>query len=642
MADDIFTQETVDKLNASALTFNEVVTSRAGGVSTGAIINQTLTPLGETTDTLKGRLDKLGIIYTDWGSAIGGMLTTPAQAFLNNTVGSDGFGNYYSWSGVYPSGGHVVAPGTDPAAAGSGYTPRTDVVLRHELASDDGADLIHTSSGFSIQKIISDTLPESGDVYDMFIVYGQSNAVGYANNTSLYPTQTNSRALFFDHTDGQIKQIIKDMPHSSGDVSTGHAWTSFANEYIKRTGRGVLIVPCAKGGTAISDLSKGSAAYTSMSAAVSSAKSVAASSGVAIGKISALWHQGETDMTNGTTRSAYQTYLDALITNIRADFVVDKFFILLVGNPQNRTEESWYAVKSAQEYLCQSYDYCVLASSSCGSYTVSNGLLRDGVHFTQNGYNVMGSECAICVSESLHSLGPTSSVETDRYGTQLMPQDQIWRYTSARLLSNGDGTVTLLDKNTSGYTYRNCNVLSVSVLSDRLRVIVQSRIGRVLGMRADVNFEGQQLGLRAAPYVTLIDPGTLLYAIDINLSCDMQFAVNPSTGALFNVPNMSSVVPTFISGNITAVLDSSSNSTGITHPGSKRIPIATSFAGADMLAGAGYVSSIGGEISETFFKVKNTGSYRCVVTIPSMRVKPATIPSGVQIDLCAVVCEERL
>lgn len=142
MANDIFTQETVDKLNASALTFNEVVTSRAGGVSTGAIIDQTLTPLGETTDTLKGRLDKLGIIYTDWGSAIGGTLTTPAQAFLNNTVGSDGFGNYYSWSGVYPSGGHVVAPGTDPAAVGSGYTPRTDVAFRDELAAEGSSILI--------------------------------------------------------------------------------------------------------------------------------------------------------------------------------------------------------------------------------------------------------------------------------------------------------------------------------------------------------------------------------------------------------------------------------------------------------------------------------------------------------------------
>ena len=129
MADDIFTQETVDKLNSSALTFNEVVTSRAGGVSTGAIIDQTLTPLGETTDTLKGRLDKLGVYVSDWASTNGGTLTTPAQAFLNNTSGSVGFGNYYSWSGTFPK---TVAPGTDPAAV-TGYVPRADVVLREQL-----------------------------------------------------------------------------------------------------------------------------------------------------------------------------------------------------------------------------------------------------------------------------------------------------------------------------------------------------------------------------------------------------------------------------------------------------------------------------------------------------------------------------
>ena len=142
MADDIFTQDTVDKLNSSALTFNEVVTSRAGGVSTGAVISQTLTPLGETTDTLKGRLDKLGVHISDWASTDGGTLTSPAQAFLNNTSGSVGFGNYYSWSGVYPSGGHIVAPGTDPAAVGSGYAPRTDVALRGELASPTGASMV--------------------------------------------------------------------------------------------------------------------------------------------------------------------------------------------------------------------------------------------------------------------------------------------------------------------------------------------------------------------------------------------------------------------------------------------------------------------------------------------------------------------
>lgn len=50
--------------------------------------------------------------------------------------------NWYSWDGVIPTGGLSVAPGTDPAAVGSGYTPRTDVMLRGELAGAGGAELV--------------------------------------------------------------------------------------------------------------------------------------------------------------------------------------------------------------------------------------------------------------------------------------------------------------------------------------------------------------------------------------------------------------------------------------------------------------------------------------------------------------------
>ncbi len=165
MADDIFTQETVDKLNASALTFNEVVTSRSGGVSTGAVISQTLTPLGEATDTLKGRLDKLGVYVSGWTSTDGGTLTSPAHAFLNNTSGSVGFGNYYSWSGAFPK---TVAPGTDPAAVGSGYTPRTDVMLRDQLLA--GA-LALRNNEFALRDFVS--------IFDGFGVAG--DGVTYDN-----------------------------------------------------------------------------------------------------------------------------------------------------------------------------------------------------------------------------------------------------------------------------------------------------------------------------------------------------------------------------------------------------------------------------------------------------------------------------
>ena len=62
----------------------------------------------------------------------------------------------YSWTGAYPSGGYVVAPGTDPTTPGSGFIIRSDATLRVELtgAGGDISDLAntiaHTSKASSI------------------------------------------------------------------------------------------------------------------------------------------------------------------------------------------------------------------------------------------------------------------------------------------------------------------------------------------------------------------------------------------------------------------------------------------------------------------------------------------------------------
>lgn len=67
----------------------------------------------------------------------GGTLTDATDVLLYNLSGKA-----YLWTGAYPK---VVAPGTDPALSGSGYVPRTNIVLRGELASDEGAGIL----GFS-------------------------------------------------------------------------------------------------------------------------------------------------------------------------------------------------------------------------------------------------------------------------------------------------------------------------------------------------------------------------------------------------------------------------------------------------------------------------------------------------------------
>lgn len=108
---------------------------------TGAEIDTWLTRTGGQTDTLAGRLDKLGIVVVGT-TTVGVTLNSANEAVLNNTAGSAGFGNYYSWGGSFSPSGHVVAPGTDPALIGSGYVPRSDIVLRDQLAATGGVALV--------------------------------------------------------------------------------------------------------------------------------------------------------------------------------------------------------------------------------------------------------------------------------------------------------------------------------------------------------------------------------------------------------------------------------------------------------------------------------------------------------------------
>ena len=103
---------------------------------TGAAIDTHVNRVGGIDYTLQGFWNALGPVKMPWTSADGGTLTQPNQAFLHPANG-----NYYSWTGAYPAGGYVVAPGTDPTAV-TGYVPRTDLNLRSDLLSDTGSDNI--------------------------------------------------------------------------------------------------------------------------------------------------------------------------------------------------------------------------------------------------------------------------------------------------------------------------------------------------------------------------------------------------------------------------------------------------------------------------------------------------------------------
>jgi len=141
-------------LNTDAIHIRAVANSK--DPVTGATIDTHTNRAGGTDYTLQGFWGALGPVVMSWTSTTGGTLTQPNQAFLHPTDG-----NYYSWVGAYPSGGYVVAPGTDPTAV-TGYVPRTDVVLREQLASPDGSSLVsHTNSISTLTKSVRSFLAAS-------------------------------------------------------------------------------------------------------------------------------------------------------------------------------------------------------------------------------------------------------------------------------------------------------------------------------------------------------------------------------------------------------------------------------------------------------------------------------------------------
>jgi hypothetical protein len=543
---------------------------------------------------------------------------------------------WYRWDNV-DSLPKIVPPGSTPDSTGGiaqGAWQPVDVsdVLRRQL--QDGSNQIVAWNDTTVSEMLSTAYPNYSSKYDLFVIYGQSNAVGYADNAAGFPS-VNADAVWFDYTDGQIKPVIRGLKYSSGDVSTGHAWASFANEYIKLTGRKILFVPCAKGGTALSGLKKGTATYTAMISAVTGAISAAATAGYQLGFKSILFHQGETDMSDGTVKQTYQSDLDQMISDMRSDMSLDKCFLFRVGCPQNRTEMSWYAMQTAQDYLCQSYDWIVMAFADFGRFTLGNGLLRDGVHATQNGYNFMGLEGAKKVVDALIKTNPATPDEMKLVGNMVMPQDQIWRYTYARMVKLA-GVWTLIDKTNTSYTYRNSNVLSIQVFDSRIRVFLQSRANWILGLDGQVNQIGAQYGIKCTPSLTIVDATNQIYALDLFFTVDAAFAV-AMNGTLYSAPDMSTTVSSLITANITTT--TASGVVTITHPGSKRWPLVQSFANTDFSGSTG-ITSIG-TINETSFSVKNSGGYRAMITIPGMTVRPASLPDDLQVSVSAILCERK-
>lgn len=577
---------------------------------------KTRTLLGsEVYEVRKVSDDSLATIYIDKEGS-----SPITQDGTSNVSGSDGVVEFYIDNGEF----YLLN--------GAGRVDFSTIQRADKTLLNSGKDLESNNTDQYDQYKVN-----ASNIYDVFIVYGQSNSVGYALNTpGRYPPLDGC-----DYWNGSaITPLIYTMRTSQNEASSGHAWVAFANEYTRLTGRRVLIVPCGQGGTRIEDMSKGTQLYSDMLDYATDAKAAIAAGGYTLGTVSVLFHQGETNQLDGTTRDAYQTLFDTLTSDMRNDIPALHFFNFTVGYPQNRNEVSIQAIQTAQRYLARNKARVFTAFDDCGKFTQANGLLNtfDGVHYTQRGYNLMGLKGAQEVARVTAAFDETYDLRTTvtdadmgLMGVLDMPDDQAWKQVSATAAVDS-GAFALQDMQAST-TNRISNIASVEVIGGGLRFNLSCRATKVLKLSAQINSVGQQQGFKVS--VGNITTSGGLYYIDVVIRQDLEFIVK-GDGQILKGPTG------FVSSYFTNILNSSVSGdvVTVTHPASDYFGIATGYGGSsndkfNVVAFASPSSTsktVGFEASDTY--------KTALVQIPNCKIDPSDIIfEGLEISIDCIVAE---
>lgn len=153
-------------------------------------------------------------------------------------------------------------------------------------------------------------------VGDVFIVGGQSNAATHGESGTQSQNSLNVAMYPQNGTWTQLKDPMPwasnwQLPQFGGKANAGGSpWPTFADKLSAQTGFPVGMVSLAWGGSSVDHwLTGGNAEYASYSGeqAIVNAMIRAAKKFPDCGFAAVLWHQGESDSINGTSRANYKT-----------------------------------------------------------------------------------------------------------------------------------------------------------------------------------------------------------------------------------------------------------------------------------------------------------------------------------------------
>lgn len=379
----------------------------------------------------------------------------------------------------------------------------------------------------------------SKDKLDIFVIYGQSNALGFAGLDEGFKEDDLVKIIggSYYYFLGEIRPLVHYIPSVNSGVSSGSAWSQFSNTYKQMTGRSCLFIQCSRGSTHIELLSPPSNNYKRMVAATKDAISILGKN--ASGRVYCLFHQGEADQLLETDKERYKELLLSIGHGMKNDLSLNKFFLFKVASPTRRKEEYITAIQSAQEEVCKSDDLFVMAFSGCPSFNHENLLLgSDGTHYSIFGYNVMGQVSAENVAENINTITTITNDEIKKYGALSLNPRYEWKMIAASFIIIDDEFRIL----TNSYPERNSgmystsNVIKYKLSDDSIIIKPAFYIEKILS--ASASFKSNEKSISASLSVDVIKGGNIFINCICNISFDIKVGDNniykPFSDEVFN------------------------------------------------------------------------------------------------------------
>ena len=161
---------------------------------------------------------------------------------------------------------------------------------------------------------------------------------------------------------------------------------SFADEYAKHFNEEVGLIPCADGGTAISEWQPGGALFANAVAQCKLAQEYANAEIVGI-----LWHQGESDSRTEEMMRAYHDRFMTMLTALKKEIGLSDDIPVLIG-------ELGEFIKDYQDGILAYFEDVngilrqITEELPCSAFVSAKGLTPkyDGIHFNSASYREFG------------------------------------------------------------------------------------------------------------------------------------------------------------------------------------------------------------------------------------------------------------